>query len=198
VLKRNKVLSLCLPLLRAQSRRHALALNMLDVGCGAGALLHGVLERLPAGLRTRARPFGVEISTALAATAQAQLSLLGGSCVNDSALDGLGRFDADFFDLVVMSSYLEHEIQPLPVLRACLQRMRPGGSVVVKVPNYDSLNRRMRGARWCGFRWPDHVNYFTPATLRAMAVKAGFQIARMGLLDRQPFSDNMYAVLRKP
>ena len=28
--------------------------------------------------------------------------------------------------------------------------------------------------RWCGFRYPDHLNYFTPKTLAAMAGEAGF------------------------
>jgi hypothetical protein len=53
----------------------------------------------------------------------------------------------------------------------------------------------IRGA-WCGFRWSDHVNYFTPATLTLMASAAGFAVSRMGFLDRQPLSDSMYSVLR--
>ena len=68
----------------------------------------------------------------------------------------------------------------------------------VKVPNYACFNRTVRGDRWCGFRWPDHVNYFTPRTLREMVESAGLRIARMNFFDRHPFSDNMYAVLEKP
>ena len=97
-----------------------------------------------------------------------------------------------------MSSFLEHEVNPLPLLRRCRERLRPGGSIVVKVPNFASLNRKVRGAQWCGFRWPDHVNHFTPDTLRAMARQAGLEVKRMTFLDRHPFSDNMYAVLKKP
>ena len=70
--------------------------------------------------------------------------------------------------------------------------------IVIKVPNYASINRSVRGPKWAGFRWPDHVNYFTPSTLRKMADKAGFGIRRMGLADRFPLSDSMYAVLSKP
>ena len=53
----------------------------------------------------------------------------------------------------------------------------------------------MRGRRWCGYRWPDHVNYFTPRTLAATAERAGLAVTRMGLLDRSPLSDSLYAVL---
>jgi hypothetical protein len=53
------------------------------------------------------------------------------------------------------------------------------------------------GGRWCGFRYPEHLNYFTPETLRTMAAKAGFRIS-FGLAGRLPTSDNMWAALTKP
>jgi hypothetical protein len=52
------------------------------------------------------------------------------------------------------------------------------------------------GPRWCGFRHPDHLNYFTPLTLGRMAAKAGFRIS-FGLTGRLPTSDNMWALLTK-
>ncbi len=67
---------------------------------------------------------------------------------------------------------------------------------IVKVPNYGCLNRMVMGRRWCGFRYPDHLNYFTPGTLRAAAEASGFR-AWFGLTFRLPTSDNMYAVLSK-
>lgn len=68
---------------------------------------------------------------------------------------------------------------------------------MIKVPNYASLNRHMRGARWCGFRWPEHVNYFTPRTLRMISDRAGLKVVRMNFFDRFPFSDSLYAVLAR-
>jgi hypothetical protein len=97
-----------------------------------------------------------------------------------------------------MASFLEHEIQPLPLLRESVRRLRSDGRVLVKVPNHNCWNRHLRGARWCGYRWPDHVNYFTPRTLAAMAMAAGLCVERMNPLDRFPLSDSLYAVLRLP
>jgi SAM-dependent methyltransferase len=172
--------------------------HLLDVGCGWGGLLKDLIGQLPAPLARRCAPHGIEISAELSRVSAAALEPLGGSCVNDNALEGLARFPAGHFSLVVMSSFLEHEMNPLPLLRRCRERLRPGGRIIVKVPNYASLNRRLRGARWCGFRWPDHVNHFTPRTLRAMVRQAGLEVERMGFLDRHPFSDNMYAVVKRP
>lgn len=120
---------------------------------------------------------------------------MGGSCVQASAPAGLACLPEGRFRLILLASYLEHEVQPLPVLRRCRALLADSGLVVVKVPNYACWNRRLRGARWCGFRWPDHVNYFTPATLREMAARAGLRVSRMALRDRHPLSDSLYAVL---
>ena len=75
-------------------------------------------------------------------------------------------------------------------------RRRPIAVAVVKVPNYASLNRMVMGRKWCGFRYPDQLNYFTPASLAAIAEAACFR-ARFGLTYRLPTSDNMYATLTK-
>jgi SAM-dependent methyltransferase len=194
VLKRNKVASLATTIVRAS---RSTQVRLLDLGCGEGQLLGTVMDRLPAQLRSRCRPLGVEISNALARRSQAALAPYGGRCVHASALQGMASFDAGFFDLIVMSSFLEHEIQPLPLLREAARALRSDGQVLIKVPNYASWNRVMRGARWCGYRWPDHVNYFTPHTLAAMARAAGLEVQRMNAFDRFPLSDSLYALLRK-
>ena len=93
-----------------------------------------------------------------------------------------------------MHAFLEHEMHPLETLRAAARVLRPDGRLILKMPNYASINRRVRGARWCGFRFPDHVNYFTPASLRAMVQAAGLRVVRMHVSDRLPTSDNMWLV----
>jgi 2-polyprenyl-3-methyl-5-hydroxy-6-metoxy-1,4-benzoquinol methylase len=195
VLRRNKVRDLV--------RSEVLAcrspqVRLLDIGCGWGNLLGELLEELPAEVRDRCVPCGIELSTELAQCSHATLAAAGGYCLHADALSGLAQSPADAFDVIVLSSFLEHEVQPLPVLRGCRRCLRPGGTIVIKVPNYGCLNRKLRGRRWCGFRWPDHVNYFKSDTLRAMAAAADLDVARMHWRDRHQFSDSLYAVLRRP
>ena len=52
------------------------------------------------------------------------------------------------------------------------------------------------GRKWCGFRYPDYLNYFTPASLRRMAEKCGYSV-KSAFSQRLPTSDNMYAILKK-
>ena len=74
--------------------------------------------------------------------------------------------------------------------------LKPGGKVFVRVPNFGSLNRRVIGKAWCGFRHPDHVNYFTTDTLERLAGQLGFrvQILNKGTLW---VDDNIKAVLHR-
>lgn len=192
VLKRNKTLDILVgQVARSPSQR----INVLDIGCGWGSLLDTLFRALPEPLRTRCVPHGVEISAQLSRISDEKLRALGGRCIHAPSPEGLAQFTEGYFDVIVMASYLEHEVNPLPVLQQCRDRLKPGGSIIIKVPNFNCINRVARGARWCGFRWPDHVNYFTPATLVAIAHQAGLRVSRMTLLDRNPLSDNMYAVL---
>lgn len=163
-------------------------LRVLDIGCGAGAYL--------ASLDARFVPFGIELSEGLAQRAQALFAARGGYVVNATTVAALPRFAPGGIDAVVMRSYLEHEPEPAAVLAGAYGVLREGGIVVVKVPNYASLNRIVMRERWCGFRFPEHVNYFTRASLAKMAAKSGFT-CRQGFFDALPTSDNMWAVLRK-
>jgi 2-polyprenyl-3-methyl-5-hydroxy-6-metoxy-1,4-benzoquinol methylase len=190
LMHRNKMLAL----VRREVLARQGAVQVLDIGCGWGSLLEQLFDALPEDARKRSVPHGLEISRSLAAISQRKFAALGGACVQGPAVAGLERMAEGSMDVISMASYLEHEIHPLEVLRLSRSRLKDGGVVVVKLPNYASWNRVLRGARWCGFRWPDHVNYFTPQTLAAMAQLSGFNVT-MGRLDRQPFSDNMYALL---
>lgn len=190
--KRNKVASLAMAELMA--RRDRQPCHVLDVGCGWGVLL-AELQRRGAAAGLRVIPVGVEVSRHLATTSERNLASVGGRVLCGNALDATAELEPESIGLAVMSSFLEHECQPLRLLRQLREVLAPDGSVVVKVPNFDCWNRAIRGNRWCGFRYPDHVNYFTPKTLARLAREAGFRVRRNHLLNRFPLSDNMYAVL---
>ena len=178
-----------------RERRPQPRLVMLDVGCGVAENTVVIANQLQDHLGLPVVPIGVEISREQAKIAGGRLSQFeGGYCLSDSAIGGLGQIDDTSADLIVLCSFLEHEAQPLPLLRMCARKLKPDGVVIIKVPNYDCWNRRIRQGRWCGFRYPDHVNYFTPKTLSEMIERAGLKVARMRLADRFPLNDNMYAV----
>lgn len=160
--------------------------NILDVGCGDV-------------VRWRAPfiPYGIEISKAMQKTANTLMKPLGGECKLGAGAEAIWDFDENHFDSIMMHSYLEHETQVSKILDGAMRCLKPGGKAYIRVPNYNALNRHISGAKWPGFRYPDHVNYFTVKTLTAVAAKAGFDFK---LVNRHKIwlDDNIQALLIKP
>ncbi|MDG2255399.1 MAG: class I SAM-dependent methyltransferase [Opitutaceae bacterium] len=171
--------------------------RVLDVGCGGGEQGIKCVRLLKERHDIDAIPIGVEISLGLAKVADDGMREFGGHCVQAAANVGIEALESDSIDLVILRSYLEHESSPLDVLNSVHKVLKPGGFVVIRVPNFDSWNRKFRKGRWCGFRYPDHVNYFTPKTLKVILENAGLRIFESRITDRLPTNDNVSLVATK-
>ena len=192
--KRSRFFTLSMELADRTNRSEPI--RVLDIGCGAGNLLEEMQQRFTEKGYSII-PQGIEVSAHLAAIANQRCEKFGGRVAFANAVDGVSQFEKASVDLVIMSSFLEHECQPLVLLRKLHSVLANAGIIVLKVPNFACINRRFRSKKWCGFRYPDHVSYFTPSTLRRLAQESGFQVSRQGILDCLPLSDTMYAVLAK-
>ena len=159
---------------------------VLDLGAGNGMQLSNIGDDFT--------PFGIEISAELAKRAKTLFSVRGGDCVNASAADGLRNFTDGFFTAASLRSYLEHESQPKKILSELHRTLKSDAIVLIKVPNFASWNRKMFGRDWCGFRLPDHLNYFTPQTLSTMTGNCGYVVKK---LWASPFNDNLWMLLRR-
>ena len=159
--------------------------RVLDIGCGYG-------KRITAPMT----PFGIEISKGLWQRSDALMRSQGGFCVHGAGAEGIWSFEPGFFDGILMHSYLEHETEVARVLSGAHRALKPGGKVFVRVPNFGSLNRRIVGPKWCGFRYPDHVNYFTLSSLRSVAAKAGFDTTLVNRINLW-VDDNIQVLLTK-
>lgn len=109
--------------------------------------------------------------------------------------------DAAPFSAVTFWHYLEHDPAPVETLRWVRERMRPGGVVVVEVPDLEGATARWLGRWWPGLHTPRHASVFTPATLRATVERAGWRVVEqtrrgtlspyvlvaLGALDRAGF-----------
>lgn len=170
--------------------------RILDVGCGDGKLMLDFREKFyQAGVNII--PIGIEVSNQLAEESGERFAPFGGHTIKSNAIDGMRQVAAGSIDMVLMNSFLEHECRPVQLLNAVKDALKDEGRVVIKVPNFDCLNRKIRGKLWAGYRFPDHVSYFTPTTLKTLAAQTGFKLQEQSFMARLPLSDNMYAVFQK-
>jgi 2-polyprenyl-3-methyl-5-hydroxy-6-metoxy-1,4-benzoquinol methylase len=144
--------------------------RLLDFGCGAGVFLQRMHNR---GWQA----VGLDLSAKVVQYVRDELKLpaLVGSLPNPILPPGS-------FDLVTLWHALEHVHQPLDILREVYNLLAPGGKVLVAVPNIDSAPFHWFGSAWYGLDLPRHLTHFTPATLRKILDRAGFQFEAMQMV----------------
>jgi SAM-dependent methyltransferase len=149
---------------RALQRYFAAPCRVLDVGCATGDLLLAIRE---AG---NAHVVGVEVGEAAARIARQR-----GLDVREAELEAVA-FPDDMFDTVILSHTLEHVPDPLLTLREVRRILRPGGALILWLPNVESTEARVLGQRWIGYDPPRHLTTFGVSTLTAALETAGLRV----------------------
>lgn len=145
-------------------RRFSTGGRLLEIGAAAGDFVAAALE---AGFA----PMGVEPAADLArrATERTGVEVLTGF-VEDVELA------RETFDVVCAWHVVEHLSEPRAALSRLLNTLRPGGHLLVEVPNIQSIQARRLREHWANFDIAHHVGHYTPAALRELLRHAGFEI----------------------
>jgi SAM-dependent methyltransferase len=80
------------------------------------------------------------------------------------------------FDVVVMLHVIEHVPDPLGTLKEIHRVLKPGGTVILETPRYDSLMFKLLRHRERSVGCDGHIYFFTTDTLTRMSNKAGFDV----------------------
>jgi SAM-dependent methyltransferase len=143
--------------------------HLLDVGCASGVFL---LKALDAGWQV----FGIEPSETLYREAVERIGNRGPIIPEIFEKADLSE---RHFDAITLWDVLEHVVDPLDFMHRCRALLKPGGRLFLNVPDLDSLEARLFGAKWPLFL-PEHLNYFTRPSLNLCAEKSGFRLVRFG------------------
>jgi len=152
------------------------ALSLLDVGCGEG---HSLKYFSDQGWRVHGLDFSLDGCQRM--NPDCLLWLTQGDVFEN--LDHLISENASY-DVVMLDNVLEHVIDPLGLLKALRRLVKPGGTLIVEVPNDFSqvqMNALAQGwidrAFWVGI--PQHLSYFNGDGLRALCSEAGWRCGAM-------------------
>ena len=145
--------------------------QVLEVGCSTGRLLLRIHRDYGVPLENLC---GVEIDRQAAERARSA----GVGSVSESGLDETS-FERQY-DRIVFWHALEHLHRINEALDRARELLKPGGQLVIAVPNLQSSDARRYGPNWIALDAPRHLFHFTPETLQRLLEKHGFSVLEFG------------------
>jgi 2-polyprenyl-3-methyl-5-hydroxy-6-metoxy-1,4-benzoquinol methylase len=145
------------------SRGLAPGARVLDVGCGRGVVLGPLADR---GLEVH----GVERSAEAARGADPRAEIRIASELQDAG------YPPEHFDEVIIWHVLEHLADPRAALAEARRVLKPGGRLIVAVPNFSSWQARWSGPAWFHLDLPRHLYHFPLLALCRMLDGLGFEV----------------------
>ncbi|RMD97011.1 MAG: class I SAM-dependent methyltransferase, partial [Calditrichaeota bacterium] len=138
--------------------------KLLDVGCGTGEFLKEMVDH---GWDGR----GMERDPQAVAHAIEQLKLR----AFVGTLENLPSV-SESYDVVTLWHVLEHLYDPHNAVQKIRDLLKPGGLLVIAVPNINSVDARFYRQYWVALDTPRHLMHFNLKTLRMMCEMHKFEL----------------------
>ncbi len=146
--------------------------RLLEIGCGSGQNLQWASEH---GWDV----YGLELGEGSVEEARRR-GLANVQCANIEDAEYL----AEFFDAVLVNHTLEHLYSPAAAIKRSYEILRPGGTLLVTVPKFDSWPRLVSGKFWAHLDLPRHLHHFTQPVLLRLIRASGFGVREIRLSSR--------------
>lgn len=130
--------------------------TLLDIGCAMGVLLE---EAQKQGIEA----YGVDISADAVAYCRKKGLRVSQTIPNKH------------FDVVTLFEVIEHEGDPLGLMKRVYKLLNNGGIAILTSPDHDTIWRKIMGSWWVGYRHPEHINFFNRQSLEELFHRAGFR-----------------------
>ena len=155
------------------------SLRVIDIGCGRANLLKAFDRR-------GCTCYGVERS----------------DFPDDSGLENITIYKQDFLDvdipdnsldIAVIWHVLEHLSDPASVIKKLNKVLKPGGNLIISVPNFGSLQSKISGKHWFHLDLPRHTYHFTLEVLSEILKTSGFEVRQV---STKSFDQGIYGFIQ--
>lgn len=142
--------------------------KLLDIGCSWGGYLYKMKSF---GWDV----YGLELNKKAVEFARNELGL---NNIKNGFIEDIS-FENNFFDVINMSMVLEHLHDPLNALSKANLWLKTGGQLILSVPDISGFEARLFKDKAYTLHVPQHLNHFTPRTIRFFLGKTGFKIEKI-------------------
>lgn len=88
------------------------------------------------------------------------------------------------YDVIAMWHSLEHLPQPWAVLEAASKRLKPGGTLLIGIPNIGGWQAQALRSKWWHLDAPRHLYFWPPQDLARLMNRFGLQTVKLDTNDR--------------
>ncbi len=140
--------------------------SILDIGCGAGDFLNfcknkgwnvSGVEPTKKARDISERKLGIKIREELS----------------------LEHFEDSSFDVVTMWHVLEHRFDPIETVAELKRIVKPGGLIIIALPNYRSYDAKFYKQYWAAYDVPRHLFHFTKKTIEIIFAKNDLKLSEV-------------------
>jgi len=155
--------------------------KIMDFGCGNGRFLEHLSD-----MNMNYQLHGLEIDTKAALRANKRLN--GKAWIHTvSELDM--HFSSNSFDAITCIHVFEHTLTPANLLNDFSKLIKPGGKLMIVIPNIKSIQYKVFKEKWFHIDPPRHIHFYYPALLTSEMQSRGFRVLYLKTFDieQNPF-----------
>lgn len=138
--------------------------SILDAGCSYGGFMHQLQQMGDWTL------YGIDTDAGSIAYARQTYGL------NTETLSFEELPESEVYDCVIMKYVLDHLPSPRAAFEKLARIIRPGGYLILQLPNRQSWEAEVFGKYWHGWEIPRHTAYFSERDIRRLATRYGFEV----------------------
>lgn len=139
--------------------------KLLDVGTSTGIFLDIAESH---GLET----YGVELSS------ESFEKIKSTHKVFNNTLEKV-NFQENFFDVITMFDVIEHLIDPNSSIKEISRIIKSEGLLIISTPDISCWHSKIMGKKWAAISPTEHLNYFSPKSIKFLLEKHGFTIIEL-------------------
>ena len=143
--------------------------SILEIGCGNGMKLN-IYKKY--GMKT----YGLEPYGPPLRNKEKKLGISKKSIKN-------ANFKKNSFDYIILKEVLEHIPNQRLVLMKCYEWLKPGGKLIITIPNTSGIWNKIFKKNWYGYDIPRHLYNYNPKNFSFFIKKFGFKIKKIRTYD---------------